>query len=313
MESESLLASGDLSAVELMKKYLVFAILLTSSCCVTAGGFAFPQTPARSPRSIHKPGRPAAEKDGACAYVVKKGDTLYGIAGSRGMTVAALKSINHLRSSRLKIGQKLKLFAPKTANGDLARTTTAPQARESVAPESPATVTDSSIPVMSSLKEEDAPDAASPDGGADPNLESKEEPLRMRLASAGIEFLGVRYRWTGISELTGFDCSGLVKCLFDKFNISLPRSSREQFKVGEKVDKNRLEVGDLVFFSSRGKTPTHVGVYLGDNKFLHAARRAREVIISNLTAAWYSKRFLGARRLLDLWEPESKPAEPNSP
>ncbi len=149
--------------------------------------------------------------------------------------------------------------------------------------------------------------------GADAPVESAEQPLRYRLATAGLNFLGVRYRWNGISEHSGFDCSGMVKSLFEKFHISLPRSSREQYKVGEKVDKDKLEVGDLVFFSSRGSTPTHVGVYLGDNMFLHAARKARKVLVSDLTATWYSRRFLGARRLSDLWEPEPGPAEADKP
>ncbi len=138
------------------------------------------------------------------------------------------------------------------------------------------------------------------------------QPLRVRLASTGMGFLGVRYRWNGNSPMHGFDCSGLVKSLFDKFNISLPRSSREQYKVGEKIDKDKLEVGDLVFFSSRGKSPSHVGIYLGDNQFLHAARKARRVIISSLSGSWYAKRFLGARRLSDLWTEETVPAEAKS-
>jgi hypothetical protein len=171
---------------------------------------------------------------------------------------------------------------------------------------------DTSLAISSPLEEGEASKFASIIGPQGMNGVAEEQPLRIRLASAGLEFLGAPYRWTGVSERSGFDCSGLVKYLFEKFNIRLPRSSREQFKVGAKVDHNKLEVGDLVFFSSRGKTPTHVGIYLGDDKFLHAARKAREVIISNLTAAWYSKRFLGARRLSDLWEPEPAPAETKS-
>ena len=113
--------------------------------------------------------------------------------------------------------------------------------------------------------------------------------------------LGVRYRYSGTSEKTGLDCSALVRNLFSKFGITLPRSSREQYLQGEKVDRENLQAGDLVFFSSGGKTPTHVGVYLGNNQFLHAARKARQVIVSDLTKIWYDTRYIGARRIKDLW------------
>ena len=118
---------------------------------------------------------------------------------------------------------------------------------------------------------------------------------------------GIRYRFSGNSEKTGLDCSALVKNLFSKFDIHLPRSSREQFKEGEKIDRDNLQAGDLVFFSSGGKTPTHVGIYLGNNKFLHAARKAKQVIVSDLNKFWYETRYLGARRIMNLWweEPEA--------
>ena len=123
--------------------------------------------------------------------------------------------------------------------------------------------------------------------------------------------IGVRYRRSGISEKTGFDCSGLVKSLFSKFNIDLPRSSREQYNQGEVVDRDKLQVGDLVFFSSGGTRPTHVGIYVGDDKFLHAAIKAKQVIVSDLNKFWYTMRYLGARRIADLWwdETEATPEE----
>ena len=124
--------------------------------------------------------------------------------------------------------------------------------------------------------------------------------------------LGVRYRLSGGSEKSGFDCSGLVKRLFSKFDIELPRTSREQFMQGEKVDRDKLEIGDLVFFSSGGDQPTHVGVYVGNDKFLHAARKARQVIISDFNKIWYTMRYLGARRILDLWWDETPAPQPET-
>lgn len=133
--------------------------------------------------------------------------------------------------------------------------------------------------------------------GSDPD--DTVPPRCLQLVQAGFKLLGVRYRWSGGSEKSGFDCSGLVKNLFAKFNIDLPHSSREQYKFGEKVERDMLEMGDLVFFTSGGKLPNHVGIYVGNDKFLHAARKARRVIISDLSKQWYDHRYLGARRLMN--------------
>ncbi len=133
--------------------------------------------------------------------------------------------------------------------------------------------------------------------GADPDADI--DPRRIQLVQAGFELLGVRYRWSGRSVKYGFDCSGLVKTLFAKFDIELPHSSREQYRHGERVDRDKLQMGDLVFFAGGGKIPDHVGIYLGNDKFLHAARKARRVIISDLKKHYYSNRYLGARRLMN--------------
>jgi len=240
---------------------------------------------------------------------VRQGDSLFIIARAHHTSVASLKAENNLRTSRLKIGQVLQL---PSANGAMAwrpeepPSTVIPAAGKQTASErlqevEPATDAAPDAP--------EAPDTVEQTGSSTEGMPESQpgldgQPLRLQLASTGIGMLGVRYRWNGNSEQRGFDCSGLVKSLFEKFNISLPRSSREQFKIGEKVDKDKLEIGDLVFFSSRGRTPSHVGIYIGDNQFLHAARKARRVVISNLTDRWYTRRFLGARRLLDLWAAE---------
>lgn len=213
-------------------------------------------------------------------YVVRQGDSLAKIAQAFKTTPAKLISENGLKSSTIKAGQKLRI--PGLAVAGVKKK----------APVSP--------PLVVSKEQLTPPPIPEGDGEA-------EQPLRIRLVKAGFQMLGVRYRLSGGSEKSGFDCSGLVKSLFSKFNIDLPRTSREQFLQGEKVDRNDLEIGDLVFFSSGGKTPTHVGVYVGDDKFLHAARRARQVVISDLNKIWYTMRYLGARRVTDLWGNEPAP------
>jgi len=109
--------------------------------------------------------------------------------------------------------------------------------------------------------------------------------------------LGTPYRWGGAAPSTGFDCSGLVKYVFKTaLGIELPRVSREQAQGGQPVDRKELTPGDLVFFSRRGKVINHVGIYLGDGRFVHAPRTGRDVSISKLKGYWY-QRFLRARRV----------------
>ncbi len=303
----------------LMTRRLCTGLILIVSYLMCTDAIIYPnaQPEARRPGGKGKKGPdnvnlPDREKPAASVYRVKEGDTLYAIAGSHGTTVRALKSVNGLRSNRLRIGQKLTI--PGKAAGPV-KSPASQQTERPALPAQTATADEARVPEDPASGEEEetggtAPSAVLANGVSDTST----QPLRYRLASAGLEFLGTRYRWNGLSARSGFDCSGLVKTLFEKFSIVLPRSSREQYKVGEKVEKDNLEVGDLVFFSStRGRTPTHVGIYLGDDMFMHAARKARKVIISNLTQAWYTKRFLGARRLSDLWQEDSKPATDSKP
>jgi cell wall-associated NlpC family hydrolase len=133
---------------------------------------------------------------------------------------------------------------------------------------------------------------------------SSSQTVRYKLVNMARTFLGLPYRWGGTSERRGMDCSGLVKILFDKFHIELPRSSREQIQAGKEVPLDRLEMGDLVFFSTRGEIPTHVGLYVGNDQFLHAEKKAGRVIITDLKQPWYAKRFVGARRVMDLSKDE---------
>ncbi|HYK89339.1 MAG TPA: NlpC/P60 family protein [Acidobacteriota bacterium] len=302
-----------------MKKPVCFTMAVTAACFLLAGT-ALPQSSEKpdTPLQKRKPSLKVSairQSTSTTSYIVRAGDTLYSLANTHGTTVDVVKSMNHLDTNLLLVGQRLKFSAPDTPTVETADAVPSEEATETEGPP------EGKTPAVGVVRAENPADqvfiTAGKSSGSDDGIvagESTEPPLRYRLASAGLNFLGVRYRWNGNSPSSGFDCSGLVKSLFEKFNISLPRTSREQYMVGERIDKDKLEVGDLVFFSSRGRTPSHVGVYLGDNMFLHAARKARKVLISNLTAAWYSKRFLGARRLSDLWEsePQPKPAEAKS-
>lgn len=112
-------------------------------------------------------------------------------------------------------------------------------------------------------------------------------------------FLGCKYVYGGASPTKGFDCSGLTMYVYKKFGINLSHSATAQSKVGTKVDKSDLQVGDLVFFSDY-KTYTgigHCGIYIGNNKFVHASTEKTGVITSSLTSGSYVKRYVTATRL----------------
>ena len=109
------------------------------------------------------------------------------------------------------------------------------------------------------------------------------------------EFLGRPYHFG--SEGEAFDCSGFVRTVFAKIGIDLPRSARDQFTLGERVAHDELEPGDLVFFHTSRRTASHVGIYIGDDKFVHAATRGRQVQVDSLSESYYARHYLGARRL----------------
>jgi cell wall-associated NlpC family hydrolase len=120
--------------------------------------------------------------------------------------------------------------------------------------------------------------------------------LRSEIVRTAKQYIGVPYRWGGESPRTGFDCSGLTMVVYQLNGLDLPRSSRQQWKAGRPVKRSRLERGDLVFFAtSGGSRVSHVGIYTGNDKFLHAPRRGRNIEVSSLTNTYYQKRYLGAR------------------
>ena len=114
-----------------------------------------------------------------------------------------------------------------------------------------------------------------------------------------LALLGVNYKWGSSNPELGFDCSGLVTHVFQQVaGIVLPRNSQDMSKVGAKVGKSDLQPGDLVFFNTRKRPNSHVGIYIGDERFVHAPSRGGEVEISDMQESYWKKRFNGARRML---------------
>lgn len=119
------------------------------------------------------------------------------------------------------------------------------------------------------------------------------------LSIFALGLLGIDYRFGGSEPETGLDCSGLVRYVFQQVTgVTLPRSAKEMSRVGAQVALDDLKPGDLVFFNTRRFAFSHVGIYLGDGRFIHAPSRGREVEVATLDKNFWQKRFNGARRLI---------------
>lgn len=134
------------------------------------------------------------------------------------------------------------------------------------------------------------------------------------LVSTAIGFLGIPYLRGGNSAETGFDCSGFVRAIYkDTIGLILPRSADQQASATQKIDKSELKPGDLVFFNTLKRSFSHVGIYLGDNKFIHSPRSGTSVRIEDMRIPYWNVRFDGARRVDTAKLPQTAgtlPAEP---
>ena len=115
-----------------------------------------------------------------------------------------------------------------------------------------------------------------------------------RAASVALGQLGVPYRYGGVTS-RGFDCSGLVQYAWHRAGANIPRTTTDQWRQLDKIDPARLQVGDLLFFRIDGKV-SHVGLYLGDSRFVHAPAAGRSVSVASLESAFYRRAFVGGAR-----------------
>jgi cell wall-associated NlpC family hydrolase len=208
-------------------------------------------------------------------YTVKKGDTIWRIAKRFNMTVDDLKEINELQDNSIKVGQRL--YLSKSVD----RST-----EEEI------------IKVLQTAYERKTEIEKLEVSSKEPVVEDLSTMgIKDRLVLFAKKMLNIPYKFGGNSFL-GIDCSAYVQKVYSIAGIELPRTAREQFNEGIPVEKEELTIGDLVFFKTYASFPSHVGIYLGNNLFIHASSKSKKVTIDNLDTPYYAKRFIGAKRLL---------------
>ena len=131
-----------------------------------------------------------------------------------------------------------------------------------------------------------------------PAAETVSKPEVSALIDTALGLRGVPYRNGGTDPRGGFDCSGFTQYVFSRYGIALPRDVHSQFQEGKSVDRSKLVPGDLLFFATTERGPSHVGIVIGGDQFVHAPSTSGVVRIERFSSTYWSSRFLGARRLV---------------
>ena len=217
-------------------------------------------------------------------HTVQKKDTIFRIARRYGLSVAQLKELNDLSSNKLKPGRKL-IVGKSSGTDDQAQNTHVQSRHVNVSEK---------IAEVKALSQSD---------------ELSNLSVNERLILFAKKMINLPYKFGGNGAFA-LDCSSFVQKAYSFVGHPLPRSAREQYSVGEAIDKNELQSGDLLFFRTYASFPSHVGIYIGNNLFIHASSRSKKIQIENLDTPYYVKRFIGAKRLLP--ETEAAVAEINA-
>ncbi|QOX80039.1 C40 family peptidase [Trichlorobacter lovleyi] len=237
------------------------------------------------------PSRASAQPviENCSSYTVAKGDTLPKIAKKTGKKMSELRRINNLKANKVKPGQVLAL-------ADTAATCDLTAARQTRGKRLELVNSDllNEQELSTTLSELSDIDADTPVDLAK-NLEERSSTFST-LQKSAYGFLGARYRFGGNSR-SALDCSSFTQQVFREQKVALPRTAREQFRVGNEVPRGDLRRGDLVFFRTYAPFASHVGIYLGNRKMIHASSAEHRVVISSMDTPYYLSRYLGARRI----------------
>lgn len=226
----------------------------------------------------------SATKQNQDTYKVAKGDTLPKISKKTGIKMADLRSFNGLKGNKLKTGQVLVLAANETP---VVRPTAANRLQLINKDLLNEEELSSTLAELTDLESDRPVDLAK-------SLEANQAMFNLK--KSAYSFLGARYRFGGSSR-NALDCSSFTQQVFREQSVKLPRTAREQFYVGNEVRRGDLKKGDLVFFQTYARFPSHVGIYLGNRKMIHASSREHRVVISSMDTPYYLSRYLGARRM----------------
>ena len=247
----------------------------------------------------------------AQTYMVRKGDTLHRISIRFGTTVSALQRVNNLSSYTIPVGSKLTIPSDNSeprivANGRVL----SDELKVTSDGETIAELQNNTVFGIIG-RDGDRLHVRLSDGrtgwvnAASVRMEEVKRLVqaadsysdRQNMVRTALSYRGARYRRGGDSS-SGFDCSGFVKHVFATMGIKLPHNSSSQYNYGTSVSKNQLKEGDVVFFAGTYRRGiSHVGVYVGDGKFVHAATHKYGVRVDNLGADYYSRHYYGAKRI----------------
>ncbi|HQC20050.1 MAG TPA: LysM peptidoglycan-binding domain-containing protein, partial [Smithella sp.] len=231
-------------------------------------------------------------------YVVKKGDTLSKIAQKNRIPLKKLMALNNIHSKKIRAGQKIVLRASDPPSR--VKTVVAEDRDEDIIDDTENAAVNEDPAVEENYDGEEGFFSNIFNFGYQDDFLGKWKSTdeMQRLIKKATGFLGAPYRLGGNSK-RGIDCSALVQKVYGSFNVKLPRVARDQSKVGVEVDIDELVEGDLVFFHTN-RSFGHVGIYIGNNEFIHASSRNRRVRIDSLDHPFYQERFQRAVRIKEL-------------
>lgn len=230
------------------------------------------------------------------SHAVVAGDTLWSIAEKYHVSVADLEVRNHLTDrSILALGQSIVVADAPAARNHVPAKAKTTKVRRSL---TRARVATASVPATRNAVWIVTHSGLAPAPPSDQpfNLAERILAFDARVTHTALRYVGVPYVWGGTS-LSGVDCSGFVQAVFEHNGISLPRTADSQFEVGRAVKMRDLEPGDLVFFETYEAGASHVGIYLGGGRFIHASS-SDGVRVDDLAMDYYAARYIGARRLI---------------
>ncbi|MDM5264099.1 NlpC/P60 family protein [Sulfurovum sp. XTW-4] len=225
-------------------------------------------------------------------YVTKKGDTLSSIALKHHTSVTKIRKANALRKSQiLKIGKVLHI--PQTQKTYKVVKVKQPTSDKKLV------ASLSRLDTISLEKEKKETPKTFSFTDIFTNKKDKDDDKCQRITSLAKTKLGKKYVWGASGNKNTYDCSSFTKFVYKNIGIDIPRTSIRQSKFGKFVKRSELQKGDLIFFDTSKKRRgyvNHVGIYLGDNKFIHASSAKKKVVITSLDKKFYSNRYKGARR-----------------